>query len=438
MDATGYHLGSVHIMAKQNLTDAKLKGIKATGTAYWLQDNSGLYVKVGAAGAIGFYTRYQLDGKRRFLYHDVQTLAGARRAHADAVDQATDARHQRDPDLDPAAKRTAASVAKARKRTAELEAPTVASFAESYLLRHAEKKKKSAAEDRRILEKDVLPFLGAVRLKELTRAAIVECLDRIDDRGALRQTWQTLKTVRRMLNFAIERGALEVNPASHIKTQQTFTAKTRHLDEDELRALFTYMKRFECGWGASVNLAIRMQLATGCRPGEIRLACWREIDEAAGTWTIPAERLKTWSTKKHPQPHVLPLTTAMLSALTQARKLSSASTGFILPGLAENQPLSEQAVGRAITRSLATGIPGIEEAFTPHDLRRTVATRLAKLGYGTTAPYVLGHTPQTVTGIHYDQHDYLPEKRLALDAWSERLDALDHGDALANVIPMRA
>lgn len=421
-------------MAKQLLTDSKLKGIKATGKAYWLQDNSGLYLKVGASGTISYCTRYQIEGKRRWLYHDVQTLADGREAHAKAVKQAAEARRKQEPELDPAAKRIAAQEAKARKRTAELEAPTVAGFAESYLKRHAEKKKKSAAEDRRILEKDVLPFLGDVKLKDLSRAAIVECLDRIDDRGALRQTWQTLKTVRRMLNFAIERGALEVNPASGIKTQQTFTAKTRHLDEDELRALFAYMKRFECGWDDAVKLAIWMQLATGCRPGEIRLARWDEIDEAAGTWTIPAERLKTWSTKKHPQPHVLPLTKTMLNALKQARKLPSVAPEFILPGQIKTQPLSEQTVGRAITRSIAAGIPGIEQPFTPHDLRRTVATRLAKLGYGTTAPYVLGHTPQTVTGVHYDQHDYLPEKRQALEAWSERLAALDAGGALADVL----
>jgi integrase len=113
---------------------------------------------------------------------------------------------------------------------------------------------------------------------------------------------------------------------------------------------------------------------------------------------------------------------------------------FIFPGIAKDQPLSEQAVGKALSRDLAAsgGLVkvGIVEAFTPHDMRRTAATHLAALGFSTVVPFVLGHTPKTVTGIHYDHHGYLAEKRNALEAWAQRLDGIAAG-AASNVVPLR-
>jgi integrase len=205
------------------------------------------------------------------------------------------------------------------------------------------------------------------------------------------------------------------------------------LGEDELRALFTFMGQPECGWSESVKLAVEFQLLTASRPGETRGALWSEIDAKAWTWTVPATRAKM---KK---PHIVPLSARALAALERARNLPTLAPAFIFPGLAENQPLSEQAVGKAISRDLAAGGGlvklGIVEAFTPHDMRRTAATHMAAMGFGSVVPAVLGHSATTVTGIHYDKHNYLAEKRNALEAWAQRLDGTS-GDAVSNVVPI--
>jgi integrase len=134
------------------------------------------------------------------------------------------------------------------------------------------------------------------------------------------------------------------------------------------------------------------------------------------------------------KPHVVPLPSHAISILERAKKLPTVAPAFIFPGIETDKPLSEQAVGRAISRDLEN--MGIHEPFTPHDLRRTAATHLAKLGFGSVLPFVLGHTPQTVTGIHYDMHTYLAEKRSALEAWAQRLDGISQGNG-AKVIPIR-
>ncbi len=60
---------------------------------------------------------------------------------------------------------------------------------------------------------------------------------------------------------------------------------------------------------------------------------------------------------------------------------------------------------------------GIREPFTPHDLRRTAATGMARLGHRAVVPDILNHAPQGVTRAFYDHYDSRPEIRQALSAW---------------------
>ena len=80
---------------------------------------------------------------------------------------------------------------------------------------------------------------------------------------------------------------------------------------------------------------------------------------------------------------------------------------------------------KAITRAIARyqDFIGLDK-WTPHDLRRTCATKLAELS---TAPHVvekiLNHTLEGVMAV-YNRFDYMPERTVALDVWSERIEVL--------------
>ena len=79
-------------------------------------------------------------------------------------------------------------------------------------------------------------------------------------------------------------------------------------------------------------------------------------------------------------------------------------------------------------------------AYTWKDLRRTVATRLAGLGFDETViGRVLNHARVTVTARHYDQHAYLDETRRALTAWDLELQRIraDKPKSTAAVLRMR-
>jgi hypothetical protein len=95
----------------------------------------------------------------------------------------------------------------------ELKAPTVATLAEEYLEKWAKPRKRSWREDKRILDKDVIPSWGRRKARELTRRDAIKLLDEIVDRGAGIMANRTLATVRKMFNFAVSRDIVPVPPA---------------------------------------------------------------------------------------------------------------------------------------------------------------------------------------------------------------------------------
>lgn len=60
--------------------------------------------------------------------------------------------------------------------------------------------------------------------------------------------------------------------------------------------------------------------------------------------------------------------------------------------------------------------------FSAHDLRRTAATGIAKLGHSSIVPDILGHKPQGVTRRHYDHYDRADEIKRALEIWGEAIE----------------
>ena len=65
-----------------------------------------------------------------------------------------------------------------------------------------------------------------------------------------------------------------------------------------------------------VGFAIKLQILTMVRPGEVRHAVWSEFDFDERQWNIPAERMKS---DRH---HVVPLSDQVMELLAELRKLT--------------------------------------------------------------------------------------------------------------------
>jgi integrase len=159
---------------------------------------------------------------------------------------------------------------------------------------------------------------------------------------------------------------------------------------------------------------------------------WSEIDLRNKTWTIAAARSKN----KHA--HEVPLSDAVVDIINRTPRLPGStfvfSTGSRRNGGGEPAPVSGWAKSKAaLDRIMAVkmreivGEDVVLESWHLHDLRRTCATRLGKLGVNRVViAKVLNHAIPGVTSV-YDHHDYEPEKKVALDRWATHLLGIVNG-----------
>ena len=158
------------------------------------------------------------------------------------------------------------------------------------------------------------------------------------------------------------------------------------------------------------KLALKAVLLTGQRGGEITGLTWSELDLEKNVWRIPAARMK------NKVEHVLPLTPMFREVLDQCQSFFGDENPYVFPSShKEEKHIDRHSLSRAVNRHYTE--MGIEDAFTPHDIRRTVRTRLAELQIAEfIAERILGHKLQGMLAV-YNQHDYLAEKRQALERW---------------------
>lgn len=163
----------------------------------------------------------------------------------------------------------------------------------------------------------------------------------------------------------------------------------------------------------SSRLALKLQLVTGQRKGEIVAAEWEEVDLINGWWTIPAHKAKNNNL------HRVPLSELAVELLQQIKTISCASK-WLFPSPNGTKHATPEAIGRTIRRNDGDAFKDINH-FTPHDLRRTAASHMTALGVSRLiVSKLLNHVESSVTAI-YDRHTYDKEKRAAMDIWSIEL-----------------
>ncbi len=403
-----------HIM---KMTNIGIRNLKPKDQRYeaWEKGGTGFGVRVSPSGRKTFIYFYWRDNKARRMtlgvYGDV-TLAEARMKYAKAKKDLSEGH-------DPGAEMV-------DHRQAERDAETVAELAELYLEKWSRPRKRSAAEDERILSQDVTPAWGKRKAKDITRRDVIALLDRIVERGAPIQANRTLACVRRMFNWAVERDLIGASPCVQIKAPAIENRRDRALSDSEVATFWHGLAKAKMT--ETIRLALKFQLATGQRKGEILSAEWSEIDRNNALWTIPGEK-----TKNNIQ-HAVPLTSLALDLLKDIEAKSNDSP-FLFPSPRTDRPITGQSVDHAVRNN--RDLIGVGDV-SPHDLRRTVATRLAALGINRLVlSKILNHVDRSVTG-RYDTHLYVEEKKTALERWGRHLERVITGEGTpSNVVELQ-
>ncbi len=410
------------------MTDVGIRKLKPKAERYeeWEDGRTGLGVRITPKGRKTFVFMYWRDGKARRMTLGVYGKGPGKISLSDANVKRAEARRALDEGRDPGADTVEAN-------RAEREAETVADLVEMYLEKWARPRKRSAAEDERLLRKEVSPNLGRRRAKDIVRRDIIELLDAIVDRGAPIGANRTLAIIRRMFSWAVERDILGASPCVSIKAPARENRRDRALSDSEIHTFWHGLAKARMA--ETIRLGLKLQLVTAQRRGEVVAAEWTEFDRDAGLWTIPAEKAKNGVL------HIVPLAPQALDLLDAIEAISlepesdALPSRFLFPSPIGDKPINAVAVSNALLKN--RGRIGIENV-TPHDLRRTAATAMAALGVDRTVlAKVLNHVDSSVTA-RYDTHSYIPEKRAALERWGRRLQEIVSGrDAPSTVVELR-
>jgi integrase len=221
--------------------------------------------------------------------------------------------------------------------------------------------------------------------------------------------------------WAIKRRKLKDNPFATLPTTPP-TQRERVLTDDELRAVWHATE------GPGVfNSIVRMLILTGQRREEVAGMAWGELSANGAIWTLPGARAKNGKT------HVVPLSGQAQGIIAAQPRLSV----LVFSSTRGDNTYNGWARAKA-TLDRATGVAD----WVLHDLRRTVATNLQRLGVRLEVTEAclnhIGGSRGGIIGI-YQRHDWASEKGAALQAWADRLDAIVNRtiQSDANVVPLR-
>jgi len=384
---------------------------------------AGLRVRCLASGQKVFFYRYRArDGAlREIRLGEVGplTLAKARDA---ALRKRLEREQGKDPQLEKRREREQAT----RERIAQRQgAYTLEDLINEYIDEVLCRQKKGP-ESARILRQDLLPVLGQRPALQITRRELQDEVMRPKMAKAPRVATQLLSRIRCAYAHAIEQGRLPddfMSPTLGIKGAAQVRRK-RVLSDTELAKFLKWLPHSP--YSRIVREALSLVLLTGCRSGEVVGALWRDIDLDGRVWTIRET--------KNGEPHDVMLPQRAVELLKFRQGIDKV---FVFPSPRPGQHVAQKALGLAqYTARQNDGEKKaqdpIEVPWTVHDLRRTVATGLAKLGCPRVVQdRILNHVDTSVGAI-YDRHHYDAEARTWLQKWADQLDVL----TTRNVIPL--
>jgi integrase len=293
----------------------------------------------------------------------------------------------------------------------------------------------SVDEIERELRKDVVPILGTKRPSEITPGDIDQLATMVLERGAPAMARRLITHMKAMYNYCLldaprlaEKYDLKFNPAERLGrrrrgTAQRFEAskpRERVLDDAEIRAWWLALDA--SNMRQETKLMLQLVLVTAQRPGEVRQLArgqlWLDADDPA--WTIPEH------IAKNGRRHIVPLSGLAVQLLNTA--LAANKSGeLVFPSPDLEAPVKKVVLPLAMATVFRHHLPHLERA-TPHDLRRTGATGMRRIGVpADVVSLILNHTRRDITGRHYDHHQGLTERREALCRWGAHLGSLAPG-----------
>ena len=373
-----------------NLTALKVRNLKEPGR---YSDGDGLMLEIGKSGRASWMLRVQSNGRRR----DIGLGSASLVSLAEAREEAGRIRKAIYAGQDPVAER----------KKVRHEVPT---FRNAALKVHEERKlswKNGKHQDQWIttLETYAFPWLGDRQVSDIEGPAI---------RNVLAAIWLTKpETARRVrqrigvvLDWSYSQGFRSSEaPMRSISRGLPRQPKTgRHFEALPFEDIPTFIDRLR--HRSSVGrLALELLILTAARSGEVRGACWSEIDLKKNIWTIPAERMKAGKS------HAVPLDEAAIDVLKRVKRFAVPVSDLVFPGQNVKKPMSDMTLLKILR--------DMDLPFTVHGFRSTFRDWVAEeTSYpGEIAETALAHAIPNKVEAAYRRTDFLEKRRALMRDW---------------------
>jgi integrase len=273
---------------------------------------------------------------------------------------------------------------------------------------------------RRVLAHDILPTLGPLSAKRVTRDQVVMVINTIAARGATRRADTARAIIRSIFAFGIDRGLVDSNPATGLRNRHAYHPREVIADTDHIRTLWEAIEGGQAPMTPTIGLIIRLALLTGLRRAELGATRRADLDleSARPLLTIPSGRAKNRNL------HRIPLSPQAARLFREALGRAG-DEAYVFPGAIPGTHVLPGSASKAMERTRdLLGIPEV----TIHDLRRTVGTRMSELGVPRDVrERILNHGGKRVSDLTdgvYNRYEFDAEKRAALELWADALDAI--------------
>lgn len=416
------------------LSDTRLRTLKSKEQTFSESDGGGLYIEVMPTGKkrwglkyrtvaakqetirLGDYPAYSLAEARAWR-DDCKALAG-RGLSPMALKRGDPIPDDAKPETKEMAQaflkdwcRQAVEKVKAKEAKAKA-ADTVEVFAWRWYAEIAEPNNSNPRNIKRVLEKDVIPAIGAKQVAEVTVTDVLAITDRIKARGADQMALQTRNIMKRLFAYAIAREKATFNPAAAIEAKFIATAKSRDvaLTSSEIGKLLRAI--YQSSMKRAHKLALHLLILCMVRKSELIEARWEEIGFENAEWAIPGERMKK------DKPHLVPLSRQAVAMFEELKGLASGSE-WVFPSRGSlKKPIAHSTLNVAV-QALEFDV----RDFVIHDFRRTASTHLHEAGFNSDwIEKALAHETKGIRGV-YNRAQYADQRREMLQWWADFVDS---------------
>lgn len=393
------------------LTDVAIRAIKTTGEKQKFSDGGGLQLWVSPQGTKTWRFAYRYLGKQKDTVlgqYPAVGLSEARRRRDEAKTQLANG-------IDPGQQKKLDKLTKAIST-----ATTFRAVAEEYLDKQKrEGRSETTIIKNRYLLEQAFPAIGERPVAEIKAAEVLAILQHLERKGTLETAKRVRATIGAVIRYAIATARAESDPTTAL-AGAIIAPKVRNraaiLDPVALGAFLRAVELFDGQF--TTKAALRLLPLVFTRPGELRMAEWREFYLANALWVIPAARTKMR------RDHEVPLARQAVAILTELHALTGRGR-LVFPGLRTvERPISENTLNASMRRMGYSN-----EDVTAHGFRATASTLLNQSGKFSpdAIERALAHQDPDAVRRAYNRGAYWQERVDMAQWWADHLDTLRKG-----------